>query len=45
MGTLLKPTALREFFVNYVQKTPEQENTSENIEKDYIVLNSMEVQK
>ena len=34
----------KRLFVNYVQKTPEQEDTSEDIKRNYM-LNSMEVQE
>ena len=40
----MKLTTLRTFFVNHVPKTPEQENTSEYIERNYM-LDSLEVQE
>ncbi len=40
----MKLTTLRDLFVNYVPKTPEQENISEDIESNYM-LDSLEVQK
>ena len=40
----MKLTTLRDFFVNNVPKDPEQENTSEDTERNYM-LDSLEAQE